>query len=228
MAKLNINLKNIGSTIPAVHGLHFGCGGAWKHLWLNTDIEEFEGQNGVKTSPGSIFSFTGYEHNEFYYIQHNAKNAFPFPDNFFRNCYSEHFIEHVTRFDALRLLREIHRVMRPCGILRISTPDLFEVTSNYLDPDYKTPPKVLEFLEKSVPSHFTFNRAFMINNTFKLWGHQWIYDLEDLTLLLTEAGFQQEDVKKCEFREGRIACVETLDMVERRDHSSLYVEVEKR
>ena len=227
MAKFNLNLQNIGTQLPNVVGLHFGCGGVWKYGWLNTDIEEFEAPNGVKTAPGSIFSLDGYERCEFYYLQHNANLPFPLPDNFFKNCFSEHFIEHVTRHSALKLLQEIYRTMRPNGVLRISTPDLFLIVTDYLDPEWAISPKNLEFLKTSVPSHFTFNRAFAINNTFQLWGHQWIYDFEDLSLLLTEAGFQKTEISRCSYREGRIDQVDILDSEIRKDHSSMYVEAVK-
>src|SRR5437867_1291748 len=47
----------------------------------------------------------------------------PFPDSSCSAIFSEHFIEHVSKEDAARLLNECHRVLQNGGVLRLSTPD---------------------------------------------------------------------------------------------------------
>ena len=48
----------------------------------------------------------------------------PFRSNTVPNIYSSHFLEHLTRQDAERLLGECFRVLRPGGGIRIAVPSL--------------------------------------------------------------------------------------------------------
>ncbi|MBF0627355.1 MAG: methyltransferase domain-containing protein [Magnetococcales bacterium] len=224
--QLDIALQNIGPVVPPVFGLHCGCGGNWRHNWLNTDLETHIGNNGVQTEPGMIFSPVGYQRNEFYFLQHNALTPFPLPDNCFNNCYSEHFIEHLNRVQGLIFLKEMHRLLRPNGVLRISTPDLIQHAEVLLQPDRPEFAHNVAFLNGRVPEMFTRNRAFMFNQLFYFWGHQWIYDFEDLALLIEQAGFPASSIQRCAYRQGKIADLENLDQEERQT-LNLYVEAVK-
>ncbi|MBF0439866.1 MAG: methyltransferase domain-containing protein [Magnetococcales bacterium] len=224
--QIEIDLQNIGTMVPFVTGLHCGCGQSWKHNWLNTDSQTFIGSNGIQTVPGTLFSPVGYQRNEFYYLQHDALDPFPLPDNLFANCYSEHFIEHLTRDQGLIFLQEVHRLLCPGGILRISTPNLIDKVELYLNPERPEYLQDVEFLNDRVPAHFPRNRAFMFNQLFYLWGHQWIYDFEDLSLLIEQAGFPTSSIQRCAFQEGKIADLENLDHPSRQA-DGLYVEAVK-
>jgi len=50
----------------------------------------------------------------------------PFPDNFFNGLHASHILEHLYPEDFYRTLREIDRVLKPGGILVISSPMLWE------------------------------------------------------------------------------------------------------
>jgi len=62
----------------------------------------------------------------------DLRKALPFPSDTFDATYHSHVIEHLTRADALRLVRECHRVLRPGALLRVAAPDLEAVASAYL------------------------------------------------------------------------------------------------
>ncbi|MBF0214330.1 MAG: methyltransferase domain-containing protein [Magnetococcales bacterium] len=219
-------IHNIGIHIPPVTGLHCGCGANWKQGWLNTDSETFVGNNQIETAPDGLYAPFGYEHCDFYYLQHDATRPFPIPDSLFGHCYSEHFIEHLTRDQGVFFLQEMHRLLQPGGVLRISTPDLHANLALFSQEDPATFAQQVALLEGRVPAHFIRNRAFMVNQMFYFWGHQWIYDFEDLALLLEQAGFPTSGIHRRAFREGLIAEVERLDQEERRPES-LYVEAIK-
>ena len=46
--------------------------------------------------------------------------------------YASHVLEHLYRDDALRLLNECKRVLKPDGIIRLVLPDLKKIASDYL------------------------------------------------------------------------------------------------
>ncbi|MBF0271298.1 MAG: methyltransferase domain-containing protein [Magnetococcales bacterium] len=224
--QLDFALKDIGIDIPLVTGLHCGSGAAWKQNWLNTDAETFTGSNGVQTKPVSLFTPDGYAHTNFYYLQHDATTPFPIPDNLFDHCYAEHFIEHLNRDQGLAFLQEVHRMLRPGGILRLSTPDLHANLELFFHTERPAFAQSVAFLEGRVPAWHVRNRAFMVNQLFYFWGHQWIYDFEDLALLLEQAGFPAASIERRAFREGNIAEVEQLDQ-EARSQENLFVEAVK-
>jgi hypothetical protein len=66
-------------------------------------------------------------------------------------------------------------------------------------------------------------RAFMMNQIFYLYGHRWIYDLEEIRYALTEAGFAPDAVVERSYREGARPDVADLDTPFRRDET-LYTE----
>ena len=56
---------------------------------------------------------------------------YPFQDNEFDEIICQHVIEHVP--DVLGFVGELHRIAKPCGVLRIVTP-------HYSNPDWATDP----------------------------------------------------------------------------------------
>ena len=50
-------------------------------------------------------------------------DALPFPDNSFDFVFSEHFFEHLWFDEAVALMEECRRILRPGGVLRTTVPD---------------------------------------------------------------------------------------------------------
>jgi predicted SAM-dependent methyltransferase len=145
--------------------LQLGCGPHPIPGWLNSDLLS-----------GDIYL--------------DITRPFPIPDVSLAFVYSEHVIEHVPEQAGLQMLREIHRVLRPGGRARITTPDLQKIVAIYEDrnpvisrADYE---RHLEEATYGTPQP----RAAHVLNTFmRAWGHQFIYDEDDLVAKLSEAGF---------------------------------------
>ena len=65
-------------------------------------------------------------------INHPLNHPLPLPDQWFDGIYSFHVIEHLNPGANERFMRDIHRLLKPGGIYRVSTPDLEFLATEYL------------------------------------------------------------------------------------------------
>lgn len=63
---------------------------------------------------------------------HDVRRSLPFADQTFDAAYALHIVEHLTPAEAASLVDELFRVLKPGGIVRISTPDLEDICRSYL------------------------------------------------------------------------------------------------
>jgi SAM-dependent methyltransferase len=157
-----------------VRKLQIGAGGNAIEGWLSTDIRPI--------SPDVAYL--------------DAARPFPFADQTFDYVYCEHMIEHIPWRRGLALLRECRRVLKPGGALRVATPNLAAILGlrgPALDPvaDRYVTWVTSRYLEGLPGPHPTF----VINNAFRNWGHQFLYDEHVLRLAMGEAGFDAVAVK---------------------------------
>ncbi len=113
----------------------------------------------------------------------------PLPSESFAYAYGEHVIEHLPEQRGLSAMTELHRILRPGGVLRMTTPDLRKIIALYED---RNPviscAEYREFLD--IASRNTHDRPCQMFNTFMYsWGHRFIYDEEELKAKLVQAGF---------------------------------------
>lgn len=156
----------------------------------------------------------------------DARRRLPMGDGEVEAIYSSHFLEHVRRGDALRFLRECHRVLRTGGILRIVVPDLRRLAEQYVGMSPGPRLSADEFVAATLLAEP--ERPRLAASTLSaLWdraGHLWMYDAESLCALLREAGFASP--RQCAFRVGDAPDLEKLDIPERA-HESVYVEAHR-
>jgi predicted SAM-dependent methyltransferase len=208
-----------------VRGLHMGCGGYVLRRWLNTDLRLLKDAGGNVPPAGRIVR----GHRSRYYLSHDALGSYPIEDGSFDVAFSEHFVEHVRRDEAIAWLREVRRLLRPGGFLRLSTPDLRRYVDGYLDPAgsfFAEHREILRNMPRVQETGVLISdtRAFMMNQIFRFFGHQWLYDVEEIRYVAAEAGFGADAVTECSFRTGRLAAVADLDQEFHRDES-LFVEI---
>lgn len=103
----------------------------------------------------------------------------PCADDSVKFIFSEHFIEHITRRESVQLLRECRRILVPGGVLRLSTPDLKWIVEKYLEENLTA---WGDLWRPATPCQ-------MMNEGLRSWGHQFVYDTDELKSALTEAGF---------------------------------------
>ena len=157
-------------TDPLPHGLHLGCG---KHLlagWLNSDLraDPCRGVIGV-----------------------DATRRLPFDDGVFERVFSEHMIEHIPYSSGVQLVEECFRVLRPGGVIRISTPDFRFLVNLYLGSSRGIRADYVRWsTERFIPWADGYDPLFVANNFVRCWGHQFIYDEEVLGRVMEAAGFR--------------------------------------
>jgi predicted SAM-dependent methyltransferase len=147
----------------------------------------------------------------------DLRRGMPFPAESCSAVFGEHVIEHIPKPDAERLLREIHRVLQPGGVIRLSTPDAGKFLRAYVnDPEFLADSRFAEAAETSMDR---------VNMMMREYGqHLWVYDIELISLVLQRAGFSS--VQEQKFGASTHPRMQGIDLAER-EFESLYVEATK-
>ncbi len=118
---------------------------------------------------------------------------FPLPvkDDSIDFIFCEHFIEHVDRAQAKAFMSNCYRALKTGGVLRISTPSLRKIVADYTRRE--TPACEDSDLAAVTPCQ-------VLNKYLHWWGHEFIYDEEEMGLLFSEAGFREN--KKVPWRKS--------------------------
>lgn len=133
--------------------LHVGAGRHRLDGWVNLDIQALPGVDVV----ADVRAGLDYENVD--------------------AIYAEHFLEHLALDDALGFLLECHRVLRPGGWLRLSTPNLDWVWLSHYVLDASAEDKQ--------------HRALMLNRAFYGWRHRFLWNREMLGRALAACGFEE-------------------------------------
>lgn len=179
--------------------LNVGCGTDYKEGWVNID----------NNSDNNIEKLD---------LNFDMRNPLPYEDGTVDFIFNEHFFEHLTVEEGQTAMKDLMRVLKPGGVMRIAMPDLDLAVKAYVDKDWKGNK---EFLER-FGLGFVKTRAELLNMNFSWWGHKWLYDWEELERRLNDAGFTK--VARCEW--GKSEHAELCDL-ETRQESLLIAEVTK-
>jgi predicted SAM-dependent methyltransferase len=152
-----------------VRKLQLGTSNSLIQGWLNTDV--------LPTSREVVYL--------------DATRRFPLKDNTFDYVYSEHMIEHIEHQSALFMLRECFRVLKPVGKIRMSTPDLKVLVGLLSNEKTASHGFYVDWMtRKFLPDAGYCKEVFLINNAFRAWGHQFLYDRETIEVTMNKIGFE--------------------------------------
>lgn len=156
---------------PSPPRLHVGCGRVRLEGWLNLDVQALPGVDlVVDVSKGLHFRDV-------------------------EAVYAEHFLEHLALDAAVAFLEDVHRCLRPRGILRLSTPNLDWVWETHYSTS--TPPEVRRV------------QGLRLNRAFHGWRHQFLWNRELLGETLLACGFT--DLVWCRYGESRREALRGLE-----------------
>jgi predicted SAM-dependent methyltransferase len=120
----------------------------------------------------------------------DATVRFPFSDEVFDYVLSEHQIEHIPFERGQFMLAECRRVLRPGGRIRIATPSLEVLAGLVTEQPTEAQRRYVEFISAGyLAPGMPAGVAGVVNNAFRNWGHQFLYDRSTLAGALTGAGF---------------------------------------
>ena len=156
----------------------------------------------------------------------DLRKRLPFADGQFDAVFSSHTVEHLYRAQALGLLKEAFRVIKPGGICRTLVPDMRAMVREYLgeiemkwfedesllidDPCRRLVTRML-FRAEEAPRGGFFYRLYHAM-TDHHW-HKWLYDGPSLVRLMTEAGFV--DCRQRGLHESAIPHIDKVEMPHR-------------
>jgi predicted SAM-dependent methyltransferase len=157
------SVRRAGLVVQDSSRLHLGCGWNRKPGWVNVDVD------------------SGCD------LQLDLRRPLPIADDTVSEIYSEHLLEHLAYpADAVNLLRECFRVLRPGGVISVGVPDAGQLLLAYAKDDTEY---IREAWERWEPEWCS-TAMDSVNYTFRQDGaHQYAYDEETLAGALNAAGF---------------------------------------
>ena len=199
--------------------INIGCGQTPTKGWQNYDNSLSLRLAKIPILPNLLGKLRVLESSQCQFIQFSRENqieygdatkGLPLPDSSVDVIYTSHMLEHLDRNEADSFFKEVRRLLRPGGIIRIVVPCIKKLVEQYIksaDAD--------AFIETSLlciprPRSLEQKLRVLLVGTRH---HQWMYDGNSLCALLHEHGFVNARV--CARNESSIENHEPLDLDER-------------
>lgn len=169
--------------------LHIGCGILYKDEWINIDNNS---DNNIKKLD----------------LNWDISKNLPLTEASVDYIYNEHFIEHLTYVQGQNFLKNAFKILKHGGVARIACPDLDYLINGYIENNWREQDWVTKYNCQWIKS-----RCEMINICLNIspWGHQYVYNREDLTRALTEAGFRKENIYEVEYSKSKYKDLQNLE-----------------
>lgn len=199
--------------------INLGCGLAIAPGWINVDASLNALFAGAPTWILTLlYRISGsnryYSKNEYInilksndFIFHDLSRSLPFKNNSVDYIYTSHFVEHLFKRDAKKLLESCYKSLKSGGVIRVAVPDLKYAVDLYGKGEAR---KMLE------------NYFFVDDLSSYLARHKYMYDFELINEVLIEAGFN--NVQQYQYRQGKVP---NLDILDNRPEDTLFVEAYK-
>lgn len=142
----------------------------------------------------------------------DLRRNLPFADGSVDGVFSSHFIEHLHHNEALAILKESHRVLKPGSPCRTLIPDLSAIIHQYLSLTHAQPNQASTYLMENLGLRPLKARQ----GLRELWlhisdahSHKFMYDEAGLIALMQQAGF-----KNCQRKTLHDSAIPTIEKVE--------------
>lgn len=201
--------------------INLGCGTIVAPGWINYDISLKIWLLKHKSIKRLLFALKLISEKDFKkeippnITRRDLRKGIPLPTNSVQYIYTSHFLEHLSRKDVVRVLRECYRVLKPGGWMRIVVPDLRLLAEKYVKKEINAD----EFLKRL---NLIDDRPLFQRLLFPHSCHRYMFDFDSLKALLLSCGFRA--VERRAFRKG---VVPDLDLLDNREEESLFVEALK-
>ena len=130
----------------------------------------------------------------------DVRQHLPFDDDEFDYVFSEHMLYQFDWQEGLSILSEYRRVLKPGGTVRVAEADLEVMIGLYTHRHDAQNQRFVEWACDRFPGVCKPMPSFVINNQFRAWCTQFLYDGELMALALQEAGFS--NIKRCSIGES--------------------------
>jgi len=199
---------------PGTVAVNLGCGTTVAPGWVNLDNSPTARLVALPVVPKLVGLVRRLPSWPAGMIVRDLRKPLPFANGSVDFVYSSHTLEHLTRDDAERLLREVTRVLKPGGVARIVVPDLAVGVARYVADTTSGDPNAAHGLM----SMLELGRGGRRHRS----SHKWMWDGASLTAAMAAAGMA--DARVLTGGEGQAPDLDVLDA--RRDHSA-HVEATK-
>lgn len=203
---------------PLSDHLHLGCGQTAPEGWLNVDGSW---QVLLARSPRLKKMLVGFRllprsQAEIPWsrdvLQLNLTRPLPFADETFEVVFCSHTLEHLYHEDALRLLRECHRVLQHRGVCRFIVPDLESAIVRYQEAKVQGDAQASTRLMEELSVHDKQLKRGPLGLYYRLTAfhqHKWMYDAASLQELFARAGFGS--VRQADYLDSRITRIAEVE-----------------
>lgn len=218
--------------------LHLGCGPNIYDGWVNVD-RNVPNPKLLNNTKGKLYSLL-YRIEKWIEIQKTPEEkrikicdlskAFPFEDNSVDAIFHSHVVEHFSfsgEYNSDRdsmvhhFLRECHRVLKPGGIMRCSTPD-FDLLQTHLQNKNETY-FFEDILEDGLSKMETIEESFL-RILYERSTHGYCFNYHILEKLLKFCGFSK--VEKVDFRQSSSELIDA-QLMDNRVTESMFLEAFK-
>lgn len=144
----------------------------------------------------------------------------PYADNQFDGIYSEHFIEHMYKYQGINFFKEALRILKPGGTIRTVWPP-YEFVEKLVSNEWLTADEE-EFVEhyhafyvvkhKFAPKgnkHRNKREQCALGLLYQQGEHLHIWSIQEMLDTLKELGFK--NVKQCKYQESTVADFKGID-----------------
>jgi predicted SAM-dependent methyltransferase len=215
--------------------LNLACGEIRPEGWINTDSSL---NANIQRVPilgnlvSKLFKTRKYDIGNLKYMNLNKKWAYQ--DNTVDVVYSSHLFEHLSLDAAKLYLKEAYRTLKPCGVLRIVVPDMYQICKKYIN-EYETDSyksQSTEFVMWAINMHREgqYSNQSLLRKLILEWQgyphqHKFMYDPKSLTTVVESNHFK--DILLLEY--GQSAYIQDIKDVEgnKESYLSVYLEAKK-